>query len=610
MRPAAEEAHARLLAETLPLVTYAASCDLPWAVTYISPQVEGLLGFPPAVWTEGEESWLERMASDDRDRFMHTFEQLRHVGGTTTVDYRMRAADGNVVWIRDTAVLAPDQEGTPLVQGFLLDLTREKELERSGAADRAEAELHYRRLIEQLPLVTYVNEIAPVWRATFVSPQIEELFGYSVEQWLVEPDLGDRVIHPEDVGCVRAAERASRAAGRPFELEYRVVRADGTVRWVLDLMQTVTDDAGRPLYEQGFLVDVTNRKESEQLFRAVFEGSLDGIVIFDDEGRYIDANSAAREIFGQDPRGVNFRHVGWDASAEGHFDALLRLGAAHGVIRLSQTDGQAREIEFAARADVLPGRHVSVLRDVTERNRLEGRLLEAQKLESVGRLAGGIAHDFNNMLTAIDGYVHLLRATLDAGSIEREHLEEIARAAGRAATLTRQLLAVGRRQMLQPRLLSLNELVRGLTDPLQRMVGEHIELEVELEPDLPATTADGSQIEQLLLNLVLNGAEAMPGGGRLTIRAATAEHGANGLPEGAYVSLSVTDTGIGIDAETMAHLFEPFFTTKDVGRGVGLGLATAYGIAQQSGGTILVESTPGSGATFTVLLPAAHGPAT
>jgi len=246
---------------------------------------------------------------------------------------------------------------------------------------------------------------------------------------------------------------------------------------------------------------------------------------------------------------------------------------------------------------------------VTERKQLERGLREVQRLESVGTLAGGIAHDFNNMLTAIRGYSQLLLSRLGPGTVERRHAEEIERAADRAAKLTAQLLAFGRRQVLQPSVVDLNALVTEASMMLSRLIGqEGVELAVEPASGLHPVYADPGQLEQVVLNLVMNAVDATPAGGRIVIstRNVDVEPPGAELAVGEYVELTVTDSGHGMDEDTLEHVFEPFFTTKEVGRGDGLGLSTAYGIATQSGGTILAESRAGSGATFRVYLPAVH----
>jgi two-component system cell cycle sensor histidine kinase/response regulator CckA len=253
--------------------------------------------------------------------------------------------------------------------------------------------------------------------------------------------------------------------------------------------------------------------------------------------------------------------------------------------------------------------HITVLRDVTEHKQLQADLWRAQRLESVGRLAGGVAHDFNNLLTAIRGYAQLLLAHVGPGSVEHRHAEEIDRAADRAAALTAQLLAFGRRQVLQTRPTELNRLVENIGTMLSGLVGDDVELAFELDPGVHPVRVDPAQIEQLLVNLVANAADATPADGRVVVRTANADVvDVDDLPRGRYAVLSVEDSGSGIDESALEHLFEPFFTTKDVGSGVGLGLATAYGIAKQSGGTIAVTTTQDVGSVFAVYLPEVSAP--
>ncbi len=263
----------------------------------------------------------------------------------------------------------------------------------------------------------------------------------------------------------------------------------------------------------------------------------------------------------------------------------------------------ARDAE--GRATRMIGTHVNI----TDRKRLLEQLTQAQKMEAVGRLAGGIAHDFNNVLTAILGTGELLLADLPTHDPHRSDIEEILQAANRAAALTRQLLAFSRRQVLQPKVVDLNALMQNLERMLRRLIGEDVELVTVLAPEIGRVRADPSQLEQVLLNLCVNARDAMPHGGRLVIETANVSLAPDTTPEGVpivpgdYVMVVVTDTGVGMDAETRAHLFEPFFTTKAIGQGTGLGLAMVYGVVKQSGGYITVTSQPEQGACFRIYLP-------
>jgi CheY-like chemotaxis protein/two-component sensor histidine kinase len=236
--------------------------------------------------------------------------------------------------------------------------------------------------------------------------------------------------------------------------------------------------------------------------------------------------------------------------------------------------------------------------DITDRRNIEAQLLQAQKMESIGRLAGGVAHDFNNLLTVINGYGDLVLGRISADDLMYPQIKEIRHAGERAAELTMQLLAFSRKQVLQPKVLSLNDIVRDSDKMLRRVIGEEIELICILDPSLLPVEADPGQLNQVIVNLAVNARDAMPDGGKLIIETANA---------GQEVSLTVCDNGHGMDAGTLEHVFEPFFTTKGVGKGTGLGLATVYGIVRQSAGHIFVQSESGCGTTFTVRLPATEG---
>jgi PAS domain S-box-containing protein len=280
--------------------------------------------------------------------------------------------------------------------------------------------------------------------------------------------------------------------------------------------------------------------------------------------------------------------------------------------RVLDSDGRTRWLTMRGQAAEGPSRGVRVLglaMDVTDRRQLEEQLLQSQKLEAIGRLAGGVAHDFNNLLTGILGYANFALKSMPMNHPARNDIVEIERAGVRAAALTGQLLSYARRQMVAPKLVRLDELMRNLENLLRRLLGEDVELSAYYADDLWATRIDPGQFEQVIVNLAVNGRDAMPSGGRLTVETRNCtldEIYSRQHPEvvpGEYVMLAVGDSGVGMDASTQARIFEPFFTTKQQGKGTGLGLAVCYGIVKQAGGHIWVYSEPEQGTTFKVFLP-------
>ena len=366
-------------------------------------------------------------------------------------------------------------------------------------------------------------------------------------------------------------------------------------------------------------------RSSEAKFRRLFEGSRDAIYMSTPDGRLLDINPAGVELFGFEskqemlavdiPRELYVRPGDRDEFRA----AMLRDGFVRDMeVSVYRRDGRILLVQISASAERDARGAITtyrgILRDVTARKELEDSLHQAQRMESVGRLAGGVAHDFNNLLTAILGYAELCDRLLPEDGPARPHLEGIVTAAKRGAQLTSQLLAVSRHQVLTPRVLDLNEVVQDLERLFRRVIGEDVELIVELAPGLCKVRADGAQLEQVLLNLVVNARDAMPEGGTLYVRTRRAELGRTrecrrlGLRPGRYVVLEAQDTGVGMSAEVRERAFEPFFTTKAKGESCGLGLATVYGIVEQSGGRIDLRSQPERGSTFTVYLPTTDEP--
>ncbi len=363
-------------------------------------------------------------------------------------------------------------------------------------------------------------------------------------------------------------------------------------------------------------------RSSEERFRALVENSWEVLLLLDVEGRITYTTPSITRQFGWRPEQVIGSVLVDLLHAEDRRPVAQKLSAALGrpgdrmmtEARIRHLDGTYRSMD-AIVVNRLPEPAVNAVvfnaRDITEGRRLEEQLRQSQKMEAVGRLAGGVAHDFNNLLTAILGYCNLALDDLGPKDPSRRDLEEIRDAGERAATLTRQLLAFSRRQMLQPEPTDLNGLVQQTEKMLHRILGEDIELITALAPGLPEIMADPASIEQVIVSLAMNARDAMPSGGRLILETmvselddAYADSHATVLP-GLYVMLAVTDSGEGMDAATRSRIFEPFFTTKPQGKGTGLGLATVYGIVKQTGGYIWVYSEPAHGTVFKVYLPLA-----
>jgi PAS domain S-box-containing protein len=361
-------------------------------------------------------------------------------------------------------------------------------------------------------------------------------------------------------------------------------------------------------------------KEREERFRALIEHSVDAIALISESARVLYLSPATTRILGYPVeelvgrRLLDLLHPDDHPRVEASLREVIRTPAAQVFCqaRARHQDGSWRYLEGILTnqlADPSVRAIVDNFRDVSERRRLEEQFQQGERLQAVGRLAGGIAHDFNNLLTAVLGCTELLIDGLDPSAEVPGELTLIRDAARQGADLTRQLLAYSRKQVLQPVAFNLNGVVRQLDPLLRRLIGEHIELQTDLAADLGPVQADPGQFEQVILNLAVNACDAMPNGGRLVIETHTTElveakvqdHVI--VPSGSYVVLTVRDNGIGMDAETMAHVFEPFFTTKQLGKGTGLGLATVYGIVKQSGGFIVVDSVPGQGSAFRIYLP-------
>jgi PAS domain S-box-containing protein len=417
-----------------------------------------------------------------------------------------------------------------------------------------------------------------------------------------------------------------REQGRLEHHRARLRRRDGAVLSGIETVVGEFDASGALVELRGFLIDVTASVEAERLllererqFRAVFFDAADAMLILDDGRVVLEANPSACALFGVSPEGIVGESlddllVGGEEQLQAAWREVMALGEArreHRVRSRAASADEGRLVECSYRARVHGHRHLCIARDITDRRLIEERLMQAEKIESIGRLAGGIAHDFNNLLTAILGYTELLLGNRADTDPDRKDLEEIQRAGQRAAALTQQLLAFSRKQVMMPKEVDLNRTVAGLQSMLARLIRADITLSCSPAPSPAVVRVDPTQIEQAILNLVLNARDALPAGGEIRLEVSLVPRSQVEPPPdlvwhaGDLVRLRVVDDGVGLSPEARAHLFEPFFTTKEVGKGTGLGLASVYGIVRQSNGFITVESEPGAGTAFTMYFPAA-----
>jgi PAS domain S-box-containing protein len=350
-------------------------------------------------------------------------------------------------------------------------------------------------------------------------------------------------------------------------------------------------------------------RQSEVTVRAIFENSLDGILIFEDSGKCIEANAALAALVGV-PRDQLIGNRVCDlceAGLEELWAGVAGTKSGRGEFWMQRKNGTRRLVDYCFTANILPGQHLTVWRDVTEQKSVEEQLRDSQKMEAVGRLAGGVAHDFNNILGIISGHAELLESSA-RGQAERVRAEKIISATEKASSLTRQLLAFGRKQVMSLKLLDLSAVLEGVSSMVDCLMGAEVQISIQAKQNLGLVRADQSQLEQVIMNLATNAREAMPEGGTLTITIDEYQCDEDhcDLPAGEYICFAMSDTGVGMTEEIQARIFEPFFTTRKGGSG--LGLSTVYGIVKQSGGYIRVKSAPNQGTTFSICLPKVSGP--
>ena len=506
-------------------------------------------------------------------------------------------------------------EGTTECISFVLDLTERKEAERG----RREAERRSQRMVESATVGMWT--VGADGRTTFMNARMAEILGCDAAAEVGMPTTEFLFAEDRPAMAERLAKRRDGLAGA-FEQRFR--RLDGTAGVLSMDSSPLYDAQGRYEGVLGIATDITDRRRAEEALRAnevryrvMFDNSPLPKWLYDAETlRFLDVNAAAIRDYGYSREEFLAMTIADIRPAE-DVPALLEAEreanstSKFGTWRFRKKSGDIIQVEITKHTFALGDRvcRLAVGKDVTERLRLEDQLRQSQKMEAVGRLAGGVAHDFNNVLSVILSYSDMLISDMKPGEPMRDDVEEIQKAGRRATELTRQLLMFSRQQVLEPKVLDLNDVLTSMDKMLQRILGADVDLVSLPTRPLGRVRADPSSVEQVIMNLVVNARDAMPTGGKLTMEtdnvildeAYAQAH--LGVKAGPHVMLAVSDTGTGMNTATMTRMFEPFFTTKGIGKGTGLGLASVFGIVQQSGGSIWVYSELGTGSTFKVYLP-------
>jgi PAS domain S-box-containing protein len=574
---------------------------------YVNEYLSTMLGFesPQEMMPEGTPPRYK----NPKDREV-LIENLRREYKVKDFDFELLTKTGKTV----NALMNANLEGD-VITGMIMDITERKRAEEELGAEKNKLQamidaMEYGISIRDLDYnIIYQNEV------------LRNFFGARLGEKCYQAYEG------KDKICDGCPVEMAYKNGKSHTYERKIKMPSGEIAFWENTANPIRDTRGKIVSYLEIARNITERKrveealiESEQNYRALFEESKDVIYMSTPEGKFLDINSAGIELFGYPSKEEILRiDITNDLYAnpddrEKFQQVLARQGyvkdyevvfkrkdGEHIIVLLTSTavlDEKARIIAYRG-----------IMKDITERKRLEQQLLQAQKMEAIGQLAGGIAHDFNNILTAIIGFGTLLKIETSKDDLLRSYVTQILTSAERAANLTQALLAFSRRQIISPRPMNLNEIIQGVERLLSRLIGEDIELSTFLTDKELTVMADSGQIETVLMNLATNARDAMPDGGSLIIKTELTEINHEfikaygyGRP-GFYALISVEDTGHGMDEKTKERIFEPFFTTKEVGKGTGLGLSMVYGIIQQHDGYINVYSEPGKGSTFKIYLP-------
>jgi len=604
-------------------VIYSCETSGDYSITYSSENVFIITGYLSFNFIKDPKFWIDHIHPEDRE---FVLEKMLTISKTENleIEYRFRKKEGKYIWLHDTKKLIRDEHGTTVkIVGSLLDVTERKQAVKA----LEESEKNFRALVENSFDGIMINDISGNY--LYSNKSAAEISGYSIDELL---KLNVKDLTPSaDVEEVTERIR-NRIENRtsPSYFGGACLRKDGK-EIQIEITAAKTIWKGKPA-EIISMRDITERKRmveelksAHKYARNLIDSSLNMIIAVDKERRIVEFNKAAQESFGYIKAEVLGKHIDilYANPSEGvkAHNTAKKTGQFSAEIMNKRKNGELFPAFLSA--SILRDKSgeflgiMGVSRDITklkqsekERENLQAQLLQSQKMESIGSLTGGIAHDFNNLLTIISGYSQLMLDCLDKNNPLRKNVEKIMKAGEQAASLTRQLLAFSRKQVLEPKVLDLNTVVTDVEKMLGRLIGEDIKIDTVLEPDLVHVKVDPGQIEQVIMNLVVNAQDAMPDGGKITVKTENVVIDKNlskVIPEalpGRFVRFSVEDSGAGIDKAILDKIFEPFFTTKDVGVGTGLGLSVVYGIIKQHAGWINVYSEPGTGTIFKVYLPA------
>ncbi|MGZ8379306.1 MAG: PAS domain-containing protein [Gemmatirosa sp.] len=602
------------------------SWEVGTGATTWSDELYRIQGFAPGAVEASYERFIGLVHPEDRARVEADHAEVVRTGGTFAHDYRIVRPDGTERTLHCRGRVTHGRDGGVVrVAGSCQDVT-----ERVRTVEALqESQARYDRIAAKVPGMVFQYVLAPDGTVAlpYVSAGAREIYGLSPEAMQRDPQQALALVHPDDRAEWARSVDESAATLERWRCEFRLLLPSGEERWVQGAAQPQRQPDGSIVWD-GLLLDITDRRRAEaraqrqhELLQAILDHIPAMVTVTSATGEPVFANAEWARLSGwswAEARTLDLlAELYPDPAERARVATFIRAATGRpGEFRMRARDGRTLQTSWASVA-LSDGSVVGLGLDVSERDQLESQLRQAQKMEAIGQLAGGVAHDFNNLLQVIMANTRFARETLPPGTPASEDLAAVDEATARAVQLTRQLLVFSRKQLLKPEVIDLNRVVEGVTPLLRRLIGEDIRVLTLPGASLAPVVADPGQLEQVLMNLAVNARDAMPNGGTLRIETANVEataaealHRGAVVEPGAYVRLTVRDTGVGMGEGTVARIFEPFFTTKASGQGTGLGLSTVYGIVKQSGGHVWVTSAPGEGTRFDIDLPAAAAPAT